>query len=547
MASTVKRTACSECGSSNNLCWFTTDAGYLTFKCMTPNCPGPDKAQYSEHKDDLKVKVMTITNQNNFNTNNELILTGRYEELTDRGISEETCRKYLVQVDELHGKKIHIYNYTNSKGDIISQKIRFVDTKDFIWRQNSNEKQLFGNISTNKTHIIYITEGELDALSLAEAGVDSIVSISTGAGDQTIGEIKRHLEFLESFEKIVIVFDNDKVGQDTAKEVLKLLTPGKGYNVLLKDYKDPNEYLQNNAANKLLDALENAEQYEPDTIISPSKEFLLTPELPRAEIPFKTMQEYTRGISFTEGEIWLLGAGAKTGKSTWTKEFVKEMLDKNQEFKAAVCYTEETLKKATNSFICMDNDIRMQDYLEDQTLITSEQFTKSYDKYIGSKRLKFVNINKLKFDGTEIINTIRYLVQSGYKFIVLDHITMFTYTMGGKNSERKDIDIFMNNLNNLKKQYPCTILAVVHLSRPMGQSWEEGRSVHANDFRGSGVFEQICDVMIALERNSESETEKNKLKTKIIHNRINGDTGYTDEFYFSKQTGRLRTGDQLFK
>jgi hypothetical protein len=66
------------------------------------------------------------------------------------------------------------------------------------------------------------------------------------------------------------------------------------------------------------------------------------------------------------------------------------------------------------------------------------------------------------------------------------------------------------------------------------------------DARGSAAFEQLCDAMIALERNQMDATS-GKTKTKVIANRITGKCGYTDELYWNEKTGRYNLIGEMFK
>ena len=66
---------------------------------------------------------------------------------------------------------------------------------------------------------ITVTEGELDALAVAEMfdGKWPVVSIKRGAA-AAAKDIKENLEWLETFDKVVICFDNDEKGIAAAKE-----------------------------------------------------------------------------------------------------------------------------------------------------------------------------------------------------------------------------------------------------------------------------------------------------------------------------------------
>jgi len=556
MGATIKRTNCIECNSKNNLCWFYSDTGILKSKCMTPQCKGNNnKEQYNESKRTEMDKEL-ITSKI---ISNELITNGVYENLEDRKISEEICRKYLMQTSNINGKKVHIYNYTNKNGDIISQKIRFLDNKSFIWRQNSNDKQLFGQgriisgingalLKGSTKNECFITEGELDCLSLAEIGIINTVSISTGAGDQTESEIKRHLEFLEQFEKVILVFDNDKVGQETQIKIAKLFTPGKCYITKLR-YKDPNEYLQKGKQLELLEDLNNYQLYEPDylenqTLINISKK-----DSPRLSLSLPILNKYLRGINTEEGELWLLGAGAKIGKTTICKQvFIKNLIDKHSKLNIGVCSAEESAKKFVQGLVALDNNMLLYKFKENPELVSEERLQYTYNKYIKSNRIKVVDISKMTLDSNEIINAIKFLVLGNKcKLIILDPIHMFIYDMDSKSGERKDIEKFLKRLTLLTKQLKFTILCVCHLSRAdMGKDYCEGRKVTMRDFKGTAAFEQLCDVMISVERNMVDEGEKNKIKLSVLANRITGLSGYVDELYYNESTGQLNSLNDLF-
>ena len=82
-----------------------------------------------------------------------------------------------------------------------------------------------------------------------------------------VKDIKANLEWLESFENVVVCFDNDKAGQEAAQSVLSLFTPNKAKNVTLP-MKDAGDMLR---AKKVADFVKewwNAKSYRPDGIVS---------------------------------------------------------------------------------------------------------------------------------------------------------------------------------------------------------------------------------------------------------------------------------------
>ena len=76
--------------------------------------------------------------------------------------------------------------------------------------------------------------------------------------------IKQNIEFVESFEEIVLSFDMDEQGRKATEEVAQLLTPGKVKIADWSPYKDPNEMLQAGQGSEISQRIFNAKLYRPD-------------------------------------------------------------------------------------------------------------------------------------------------------------------------------------------------------------------------------------------------------------------------------------------
>ena len=93
---------------------------------------------------------------------------------------------------------------------------------------------------------ITVVEGECDAMAAYEllGSKWPVVSIKSGAQGGA-RDVKNSLEFLESFDTVVLCFDSDTVGKDGAKAIAKLLTPNKAKIMTLPEgFKDPNDMLK---------------------------------------------------------------------------------------------------------------------------------------------------------------------------------------------------------------------------------------------------------------------------------------------------------------
>ena len=204
--------------------------------------------------------------------------TGTYGALTDRNISEKTAKKYGVRIVYGNDGSIveHIYPYYNGN-EIVAVKTRYVNNKSFRISGTFEGTGLFGEQLFNKGgRYLTITEGECDALAVADLGIKtSVVSIKRGSSG-AVRDIRESIEFIESFENVIICFDNDKAGRKSAREVARILRPGKSRILQLPNgYKDANDMLQNNKFEEFTKAWFEDKTYTPAGIVELSSKKLI--------------------------------------------------------------------------------------------------------------------------------------------------------------------------------------------------------------------------------------------------------------------------------
>lgn len=530
MSKTVREEACAYCGSSDNVKVFLTDQGYECRRCVTPNC------EFNQQDRTNKKNLTVENNQPQF------ITCGEFTNILDWNIPKEVCEKYNYKVAEVGGKIMHVAQYNNY------QKIRlFHPAKKFYSAGDATNAGFFGDhIEIKNTTNLFLTEGEKDCLSLATIFPEAnIRSIKAGAGNQTKNEIYSRREFLEQFQHVWLLFDNDRAGNTAIEECSKQISPGKVKVISLR-YKDINEYLKNDDKAGLLDDIAHGHVYVPPSIITPTKARLLESEVPGIPLKWPILNDMVRGMKY--GKFWVVLGGAKIGKSLFTKELSKQLLDSDPALKVGVAYLEEPLKDSGLSFIALDNNVPLYLLQENNERLTTAQFDASYNKYIANDRIKFLDASYMSLTSPELLYNLKYMIKGlGYKVIILDHITMVTYDMGGQSGERKDVDMLLKELRKLVHDTNATIIAVCHVKRPVtGLSWEEGREIFMTDARSSGAFEQLCDIMVGLERNTLDKANAHKLKLKVLANRTTGKVGYADELHYIENTGRLLEISQVF-
>ncbi|XP_027158536.1 primase homolog protein isoform X3 [Coffea eugenioides] len=189
-----------------------------------------------------------------------------------RMISKQTLEKNCVM--QVAGQKDIIAFTYRRNGIIVGCKYRTMD-KSF-WQEKGTEKTLYGLDDIKEADEVIIVEGEIDKLSLEEAGISNCVSVPAGApqtvsikelptlekdtGFQYIWNCKK---YLNKASRIIIATDADVSGDALAEELARRLgrERSKCWRVHwpkkdeINCFKDANEVLMNLGPNALRETI----------------------------------------------------------------------------------------------------------------------------------------------------------------------------------------------------------------------------------------------------------------------------------------------------
>lgn len=465
-----------------------------------------------------------------------LIPEGDFIALKKRGLTEETCRKFGYSTGTFSGKPVQIAPYYNQRGVFSAQHIRFPN-KDFLWLGSPQAVQMFGqHLWSPRGRRIVITEGEIDCMTISQLQGNKwpVVSLPSGAGGAAKA-VRENIEYLESFQEVVLAFDMDDPGRKAMQECAPLFTPGK-CRVAHLPRKDANQCLADGLGKELLSSLWDAKPYRPDGIINGKDlyEKCKKPPEPGLPTPFPGLNGRTLGIR--KKELWLFTAGSGIGKSTAVNEIAYD-LHQNHGKALGVLALEESPDRNGRRYLGIHVNKPL--HLPGHEL-TDEEYDAAYNATIGrGDWWIYEHFGSTDIDG--LLAKIRYLVVGcGVEYIVLDHISIVVSGLDESGeSERKTIDRLMTKLRTLIEETGVTVLAVVHLKRPdKGQSYNEGRKVSLTDLRGSGSLEQVSDIVVALERDQQGEAP-NTSGIRVLKNRPTGSVGPAGAAEYNPQTGRL--------
>ena len=475
-------TNCSACGSS--------DAGQIY-----------DDGHFHCHKCSYHIGILdnsvagTVTTQEGYRKD-ITFLHGEYRSLSARKISSETCKAFNYRHAEFYGKPCTVADCFDNAGKLVAQKVR-LEGKEFPWIGSNKTAGLFGQQRFGKGKRIVITEGFEDAMAVSEVLNNRwpVVSIINGADLKGTGpknELLRQLEYLNNFEEIVLMFDNDEPGQTCAIEAARALPMGKVCIARISEH-DACDMLKAGKGAELLAAVWNAKPFVPDGLVDKTvllEDVFKIREMSTITYPFPKLSRMTYGLR--SQEIITVAGGSGLGKSTFVRQVANSLisqkekvgfitLEEDAEFTLR-CLVGQRLNK--NARLIPDLSV----YPEVREMIKNEilPYTEWYDDQGGLTKAR-------------LKSTIEFMAMAqGCKWIVYDHITMTDKSEGDTMVEA--IDSTMKILRSLAQRLKITIFVVTQLAKPTeGLGYNEGRQVKLSNIRGSAAIEFNSNIIIAFQ------------------------------------------------
>lgn len=515
----VSHEHCPKCGSSNNLARW--EDGHAS--CFTPDCGYYEKADGYTSAPTPKTLSFTPA-------------VGDVRFLEARKINEETCQKFNYQVGTFAGKPCQIGNYYTREGELVAQKIRFADKTFTINGKGGSDMPLFGmHLWRDGGKMIVITEGEIDALSVSQVQGNKWPVVSVPNGAQSAKKaLAHHLEWLEKFETVVLMFDNDEHGKKAAEECAPLFTPGR-CKIATLPRKDANEHLKVGEVSAILDAMWGAKEYRPDGIVTLDdlRAELAKPVEYGRPWAYETLTRETYGRR--DGEIYFLGAGTGVGKTDFLTEQIAFDLT-NLGVNVGVIFLEQ---QPVDTLRRIAGKVAGKRFHVPDAGWTQEELQDALRKMEKGGRLYLYN----HFGAAEwdlIKSRIRFLVVSqGCKHIYLDHLTALA---AAADDERTELERIMSELGGLTQELKFILHGVSHLATPEGKPHEEGGRVMIRHFKGSRTIGFWSHFMFGMERNQQAEDENERQTTtfRILKDRYTGQaTGKTFALGYDAERGRL--------
>lgn len=429
-----------------------------------------------------------------------------------RKISPETLDYFDVK--QYDGKVA--WNFYNENDVLETVKLRHPykpsakESKEWFLPNYDNKPILFGMNKIDPTHSLVITEGQIDTLSIFEAGYNNVVSVPGGTENKKW--IEECWSWLEQFDKIILWFDNDIAGVKSRKEVASRLGTWRTLYVDLPPVlvtedgktvkcKDANEVLYFFGKDKIISLLDDAQEIPVTGVVNLSdvSEF----NLEEADGLYTHLQPLDDIVyKFLMGSVVVLTGKRGSGKSSLANQiFASEGLNQGYDI---FYYSGELDPRVLRSWIDL-NLAGEEKVKEDKTgfikIIDANARKEISDWYNGRVWIYDNNSNKAKDILDSGINVTR---KYGSRIWILDNLMMMDLDSDGDlTSTLQKQKEFIVNIVKIAQTYNILIVLVIH---PRKVSVNQSDLI-ADDVSGSGDLTNMAQYVVSARRFTQKEKD----------------------------------------
>lgn len=517
MSQFIRHDTCPKCGRKEKLGVFDDNE-----HCFHPNC-GYHK-NYGDNTETPKKKVTAKVEKPLKFGLPEDPPTSKF-----RGLDISTLQKYKITVAPESSKLEAIFPRFDLDGNHVFNQLRSKD-KQFRTEGSMQTGTLFGqNLFPPGGKSITVTEGYYDSPSAFQLTGSRYPNVGVMSASTAKKECVDNFEYLDSFEKIVLNFDNDEPGKKAAKEVAQLFSPGKVYILHLRERKDANEYLTDGLHKEYVNEWFRAPVFLPDGLLIGSDPALLDDIVNYKEphsipYPWTGLNKATYGLRL--GELTLFTADTGVGKTTFMKEIEYQLLQdkelQDRGYGVGFLHLEEPKRETALGLMSIHKN---KPYHLPDTEKTKEELVEAYNEVVNTDRVVIWD----HFGSNDIdvvLSKIRHMAALGCRYIVVDHLTIIVSDQSG--DERKQLDEISTKIKTLTLNLQICCICVIHINR-------QGM------VRGSAGPEQVSNNVIRLERDKKETDDWRRNVTKLIVEkcRLSGRTGPAAWVFYNPMTGRL--------
>lgn len=483
-----------------------------------------------------------------------------------RGISDSTYKEYGVRNEYCQetGDLVRQYYPNTFDGKFTAYKVRNIPKDFYVLGTLNNDCELFGQWKwpAGGAKYLAICAGEIDCLSAFEmlngkqSEYGAIPCVSPALGETgSHKQLQKHYAWLSSFEKIVLIFDNDTAGQEAIEKAVKVLPKGKVY-ILKMNLKDTNEYLKAGRQKEWVNLFYRAEKYTPAGVVSSKN--IYDQILQRVGVDKISLPPFMRKLEdmmvggIPLKSIVFLTAASGLGKTSFVNELVLHWIFKTP-YKVGVCsleadvaeYSENLLSRYVGKKLALirDKDEKYAFLTREDIKAKAVELQEDED---GNPRF-FLNDDRGDF-GSLQSKIEQMIVECGCQIIVVDPVSDAFSGM-----DNAQVELFMSWAKQMTKSHDVSFIFIAHSKKIGGNGGKEasgstGAMLTEESITGSSSQYKSSSINIILTRNKMADCpdERNTTKVFLAKCRHSGFTGPAGEIYYEPETHTLWDKEYYF-
>lgn len=422
-----------------------------------------------------------------------------------RGISNNTLLRFkITQAQEwMPEPKAEVgvicFNYYRD-GELVNIKFR---SREKGFKMAKNAELIFYNLDQIKDETeCVIVEGEIDCLSLHEAGIYNSVSVPNGASATNLKYVDNCWQHFEGMIKIVLLTDKDQPGRKLAEELSRRLGRDRCYQCTFpEECKDANDVLTKYGKETLRQVVASAKLWPIEGVLGmddlyPTIEDYYINGFPKA--CEAGIGEFDKLLTFTGGQMTTVTGSPGSGKSEFI-DYISTSLARRHLWKFAVCSFENP--PALHATKLMEKFIGLSFAHRKDTAQRMDREQFNHGVALTDQYFDFINISQADITVTGLINKLSELVRrKGIKAAIIDPWNYIEHKIPMGYSETQYISEALTQLKEFAVTHDVHLFIVAHPKKLVKD--QKGKFPVANmyDISGSAHFFNKTDNGISVHR-----------------------------------------------